>query len=103
MNLFEEIEDMENLYKNLINEALERHSSEVREIRNKYIDKINDKTKKMDEFIHSILRDLDGMLEKKVLEFKDKADNLLLNIQEEYKKSKQNFIDTIIKTLEITF
>ncbi|MFX1497594.1 MAG: hypothetical protein ACFFBH_08720 [Promethearchaeota archaeon] len=103
MNIFDNVKDLEKMYENLLNEAKERHTKEFRKLREKSDKIIEERVKILDEFINKVLENLTIELQKKTNEYKKTIAQLFQKIEQEYKENKEEFINQIIKILELPF
>ena len=103
MNLFDNMYELEKMYENLINEAKERHTEEVRGLREKYDEAIEKLVNLLDVYIKTALEDLSIELQDKILEYKNTIKQLFQKIEQEYNDNKEEFINQIIKILELPF
>ncbi|MFX1476774.1 MAG: hypothetical protein ACFFCI_01460 [Promethearchaeota archaeon] len=103
MNIFDNINELEKMYENLLNEAKERHTKEFRLLREKYDKKIDKHVNSLDEFINKTLNNLTIQLQDKISKYKDTTSQLFQKIEQEYKENREEFINQIIKVLELPF
>ena len=103
MNIFDNIKELEKMYENLLNEAKERHTEEVRSLREKYDEVIDKRANLLDVYINDTLENLSIELEDKISEYKDTITQLFHKIEQEYKDNKEEFINQIISVLELPF
>ena len=103
MNIFDSVNELEKMYENLLNEAKERHTNEVRLLREKNDEMIDKSVNLLDEFINNTLDNLTVELQNKIDEYKRTIEQLFQKIEQEYKENKGNYINQIIKILELPF
>lgn len=103
MNIFDNVKELEKMYENLLNEAKERHTEEVRSLREKYDEVIDKRANLLDVYINDTLENLSIELQDKINEYKNTITQLFHEIEQEYKKNKEDFINQIIKVLELPF
>ncbi|MEJ2294401.1 MAG: hypothetical protein P8Y23_06480 [Candidatus Lokiarchaeota archaeon] len=89
MNIFDSVNELEKMYDNLLNEAKERHTNEVRLIREKYDEMIDKRVNLLDEFINETLDNLTIELQNKIDEYKKTIEQLFQKIEQEYKENKE--------------
>ena len=103
MNIFDSINELEQMYENLLNEAKERHTKEFHLLREKYDKQIDNRVNLLDEFIKKALDNLTIELKNKTNEFENTIAQLFQKIEQEYKENKKEFINQISKILELPF
>ena len=103
MNIFDNVHELEKMYENLINEAKERHTEEVRSLREKYDEIIDKRVNLLDVYINDTLENLSIELQDKTNEYKNTIKQLFQKIEQEYNDNKEEFINQIIKILELPF
>ena len=103
MNIFDNIYELEKMYENLLNEAKERHTEEVRAIREKYDEAIEKLVNLLDTYMKTALENLSIELKDKTDEYKNTIKQLFQKIEQEYKENKEEFIKQVIKILELPF
>jgi uncharacterized protein YpuA (DUF1002 family) len=103
LNIFDNVKELEKMYENLLNEAKERHTEEVRSLREKYDEVIDKRANLLDVYINDTLENLSIELQDKINEYKNTMTQLFHEIEQEYKKNKEDFINQIIKVLELPF
>jgi len=103
LNIFDNVKELEKMYENLLNEAKERHTEEVRSLREKYDEVIDKRANLLDVYINDTLENLSIELQDKINEYKNTNTQLFHEIEQEYKKNKEDFINQIIKVLELPF
>ena len=103
MNIFDNIYELEKMYENLLNEAKERHTEEVRALREKYDEAIDKLVNLLDVYINDTLENLSIELQDKINEYKNTIKQLFQKIEQEYKENKEEFINQVIKILELPF
>ena len=103
MSIFDNIKELEKMYENLLNEAKERHTEEVRSLREKYDEVIDKRVNLLDVYINDTLENLSIELQDKINEYKDTITQLFHKIEQEYKDNKEEFINQIISVLELPF
>ena len=103
MNIFDNVHELEKMYENLLNEAKERHTEEVRVSREKYDEAIDKLVNLLDTYIKIVLENLSKELQDKTNEYKNTIGQLFQKIEQEYKENKEELINQIIKILELPF
>jgi len=103
LDIFDNVHELEKMYENLLNEAKERHTEEVRALREKYDEAIDKLVNLLDVYINDTLENLSIELQDKINEYKNTIKQLFQKIEQEYKENKEEFINQVIKILELPF
>ena len=103
MEIFKWTSDIEKMYEDLIKKTTEESLAELRTLRNNQEKMLEFTLKQKQDLVNSILNNLSNDINVEITQFRVKLEEIKKDIENQYKKNKNNLIKKIIETRGLNF
>ncbi|MFX1493854.1 MAG: hypothetical protein ACFFBZ_06195 [Promethearchaeota archaeon] len=103
MELFKWLEDIQDLYKSLIEKAQKESIIEIKQLETERKNEMEKILKKKDEFVNSIINDLLKTMRNHVSNFKSNNNKEIEKLKENYFNNRNNLVKSILEKLGYNF
>jgi len=103
MEIFKWASDIEKMYEDLINNAKEESLAELKTLRNNQEKIVEFTLIQKQNIVNSVLNNLSNDINVEIEQFRVKLEEITKDIENQYKKNKNNLIKEIIQTLGLNF
>ncbi|MFW9945430.1 MAG: hypothetical protein ACFFDX_01230 [Candidatus Odinarchaeota archaeon] len=103
MELFKWLEDIQDLYKSLIEKAQKESIIEIKQLETERKNEMEKILKKKEEFVNSIINDLLKTMKNHISNFKSNNNKEIEKLKENYFNNRNNLVKSILEKLGYNF
>ena len=103
IEIFKWANEIEKVYDDLINNAREESLAEIKALRNNQEKMMESTLNQKQNLVNLALKELSEEVEKEIISFKNELNQKIKTIEEQFQKSKNKIIKSIIKKLGFEF